>query len=141
MPSALAASAAAVVALKLPLWPSVMTIMNDAVASVAVSSAVPSLMPMCVFVPCPLWTSASEKALKPWAESNVPDQIKKVEYCTYDAIPPLSKRFRAANAATVSTANCCSIKNSLEETLPDPSRTSARLTCQDKIAKTETFLC
>ena len=140
MPSALASSAAAVVAVKLPLWPSVMTIMNDAVASVAMSSAVPSLMPMYVFVPPPLRTSASEKALKSWAESNVPDEINEDEYCTYDAIPPLSKRFRAANAATVSTANCCSLKNSVGETLRDPSRTSARLTCQDRGASTETFL-
>ena len=82
MPSALASSAAAAVARMLLLRPSVITIMNDALAGLVPSSLRPSLMPTDVVVPFLSWTSAAENSMKSWAEVNVPDETNVDEYCT-----------------------------------------------------------
>ena len=82
MPSALAAFAAFLVARLLLLRPSVITIMNDALAGLLPSSLRPSLIPTAVFVPLLDWTSAAENTINSWAEENVPDETNLDEYCT-----------------------------------------------------------
>lgn len=128
MPFFLASPAAIAVAKKLLLLPSVITIMYDALEGLTPKSRVPSSIPMDVVVPPVAWVSASTNLLKSLAELNVEEEAKIFAYCTYDAIPPLSNRFRSANAATVSIANFFSSSKSEASMLPDPSRTRARFT-------------